>query len=260
MRKYKIPASITLAQGLLESGAGEGELARRSNNHFGIKRGSDWTGPTVTHDDDRNGEHFRVYKSVADSYEDHSKFLQKPRYQRLFRLSISDYKGWARGLKSCGYATNPLYADRLISLIELYDLDKLDEKSGHYRIPAELKHEEVKFVAHPITHNNGVCCIIAQEGDTWESLAHEKRMSKRKLLDYNEAIESVRLYPGDFVYVERKAKKGPKSMKGKWHKLTMGESMHSVSQLYGIRLEKLYKLNFKSPDYQPMPGDLLRVR
>ena len=121
MKKYHIPASITLAQGLLESGAGQSALARKSNNHFGIKCGSDWYGKTVSHDDDSRGECFRAYKHPKDSYEDHSKFLAgRPRYASLFKLNITDYKGWARGLKKAGYATNPRYADQLIGIIEFY--------------------------------------------------------------------------------------------------------------------------------------------
>ena len=130
MKKYHIPASITLAQGLLESGAGKSELARKSNNHFGIKCGGDWRGKTVSHDDDARGECFRAYKHPKDSYEDHSKFLVgRPRYASLFKLKITDYKGWARGLKKAGYATNPRYADQLIGIIELYELYKYDEKN-----------------------------------------------------------------------------------------------------------------------------------
>ena len=131
MKRYHIPASITLAQGLLESGAGNGTLARKSNNHFGIKCGSDWRGKTVKHDDDARNECFRVYKDPKDSYRDHSKFLAgKQRYAFLFDLKITDYKGWARGLKKAGYATNPRYAHQLIDIIERYDLDKYDKKGG----------------------------------------------------------------------------------------------------------------------------------
>ena len=131
MKRYHIPASITLAQGLLESGAGYGTLARKSNNHFGIKCGSDWRGKTVKHDDDARNECFRVYKDPKDSYRDHSKFLAgKQRYAFLFDLKITDYKGWARGLKKAGYATNPRYAHQLIDIIQRYNLDKYDKKGG----------------------------------------------------------------------------------------------------------------------------------
>lgn len=131
MKHYRIPASITLAQGLLESGAGKSELARKSNNHFGIKCGGSWDGRSVRHDDDARNECFRAYKHPKDSYRDHSKFLRSgARYAFLFRLKITDYKGWARGLKKAGYATDPQYANRLINIIELYDLDKYDHKGG----------------------------------------------------------------------------------------------------------------------------------
>jgi len=259
MKIHRIPASITLAQAILESGAGNGELARRSNNHFGIKRGSDWQGPVTKHTDDRIGEYFRVYNSVKESYEDHSRFLHKERYQRLFRLSTLDYKGWARGLKACGYATNPNYADKLIGLIELYNLNDLDEDPNYMGIKAS-KYEDVKFNYHAIISNNGVSCIIAKDGDTWQSIANEMRMSLRKILTLNEAIEDVPIRKGDFIYLEKKATKGSVEMKGRWHKIASGETMYSIAQKYGIRLAALYRLNFKDEDYDPYVGDLLRVR
>ena len=258
MRKHGIPASITLAQAILESGAGNGELARRSNNHFGIKRGSDWQGPVTQHTDDRVGEYFRVYSSVKDSYEDHSRFLHKERYQRLFRLSTLDYKGWARGLKACGYATNPNYADKLIGLIELYNLNDLDEDPNFRYKPS--KYEEVKFNYHAITSNNGISCIIAKDGDTWQSIANEMRMSLRKILTLNEAIEEVPIRKGDYIYLEKKATKGPAEMKGRWHKIAPGETMYFIAQKYGIRLAALYRMNYKDEDYDPYVGDILRVR
>lgn len=127
MNRHRIPASITLAQGLLESAAGTSTLATKANNHFGIKVGGDWTGPYIVRDDDRKGEHFRKYKSAAESFEDHSKFLKKARYASLFELKITDYKGWARGLKQCGYATSPTYAQQLIKIIETYNLMQYDK-------------------------------------------------------------------------------------------------------------------------------------
>ena len=140
-KKYRIPASITLAQGLLESGAGRSELARKSNNHFGIKCHSDWRGGRVYHDDDLRGECFRKYKNPEQSYEDHARFLvDRPRYASLFRLKVTDYKGWARGLQKCGYATDRAYANRLIKLIEDYDLYRYDtaksQASDRHTFPA----------------------------------------------------------------------------------------------------------------------------
>lgn len=127
MRKYNIPASITLAQGILESGNGNSELTKASNNHFGIKCHSDWSGETVYYDDDAKNECFRKYSSVSESYEDHSKFLLKKRYSKLFEYSIYDYKSWAKGLKKAGYATNPKYAKHLIKIIEDNTLYVFDE-------------------------------------------------------------------------------------------------------------------------------------
>lgn len=262
MRRHKIPASITLAQALLESGAGRSELAQKSNNHFGIKRGSEWQGPTVAHHDERRGEHFRKYKTVEESYEDHSRFLLRERYQRLFRLSILDYKGWARGLKACGYATSPVYADRLIGIIELYHLDELDEDPRRPKIviPTYEPLPDIQLNYRARTTNNGIPCTIARTGDTWELLASDLHISLEKLLEVNEAFEDVPIREGDYIYITKKATKGPKEMKGQWHKVTNDDSMYSIAQRYGIRLRNLYKLNYKDDDYQPLPGDLLRVR
>lgn len=262
MRTHGIPASITLAQGLLESGGGNSELAKKSNNHFGIKCGADWQGPYVTHFDDNRNERFRVYDSPQQSFEDHSKFLLRPRYQRLFRLSILDYKGWARGLKACGYATSPTYADRLISIIELYKLDDLDEDPNAPKfvmpeLPAAPKHPRA---FHPRTQNNGIPCVIAYSGDTWESLAAETKLSKQRLLDYNEAFEDMEIGDGDIIYLKKKAAKGPAEMKGQWYKIQRGDSMYSIAQKHGMRLNSLYKMNFKADDYTPVEGDLLKVR
>lgn len=263
MERHKIPASITLAQGLLESGAGSSELAKKSNNHFGIKCGSTWFGPTTTHYDDGRNECFRVYATVRESYEDHSQFLQKERYSRLFRLSTTDYKGWARGLKACGYATSPTYADRLINIIELYELNKLDrDPNAPVYIPEpEPVYEVVELNSHTILTNNGVMCIQATARDTWDSLAREFALSKKKLLQYNEAIESVTIRQGDLIYLEKKQTRAAKQFGKKyWHHVQQGESMYSIAQLYGIRLKKLYKLNFRDADYVPVQGDLLKVR
>ena len=138
MLKYRIPASITLAQGLFESAAGRSSLVRQGNNHFGIKCHTSWTGPTQYHDDDARGECFRVYSDARESYEDHSRFLaRQQRYARLFSLNSNDYKGWARGLKQCGYATNPQYANKLIQIIELYKLHDYDKEKRYDKFMAE---------------------------------------------------------------------------------------------------------------------------
>src|SRR5574344_572697 len=139
MKTHGVPASITLAQGLLESGAGTSSLTQKSNNHFGIKCGPGWTGRTTYFTDDAPNECFRVYQDAKDSYEDHSLFLQKPRYANLFNLDITDYRGWARGLKAAGYATDPSYANRLIAIIEQYQLYKYD--SSKYKKERRHHHQ-----------------------------------------------------------------------------------------------------------------------
>ena len=253
MKRYHIPASITLAQGLLESGAGQSTLARKSNNHFGIKCGGDWNGRTVSHDDDARGECFRAYKHPKESYEDHSKFLAgRSRYASLFKLNITDYKGWARGLKKAGYATNPRYADQLIGIIELYDLHKYDTKDG-------LKWMKQNPNPHQPYVANGLLYIIVREGDTWKSISKEVGLSQKKLRDYNDLYKGYALQVGDILYLEKKNRKAQKDYIV--HVLRGGESMHSISQRYGIRLKNLYKLNKMQPD-DPAPerGTILRLR
>ena len=253
MKKYHIPASITLAQGLLESGAGQSALARKSNNHFGIKCGSDWYGKTVSHDDDARGECFRAYKHPKDSYEDHSKFLAgRPRYASLFNLNITDYKGWARGLKKAGYATNPRYADQLIGIIELYELYKYDDKNY-------LKWLKKNPNPHQTYIANGLLYIVVRAGDSWKSISQEFDISQKKLRKYNDLYKGYALQVGDILYLEKKNKKADKEHIV--HVLRAGESMYSISQKYGIRLKNLYKLNkMDEDDPAPKIGAILRLR
>ena len=253
MKIYHIPASITLAQGLLESGAGQSALARKSNNHFGIKCGSDWYGKTVSHDDDARGECFRAYKHPKDSYEDHSKFLAgRPRYASLFNLNITDYKGWARGLKKAGYATNPRYADQLIGIIELYELYKYDDKNY-------LKWIKKNPNPHQTYIANDLLYIVVRAGDSWKSISQEFDISQKKLRKYNDLYKGYALQVGDILYLEKKNKKADKEHIV--HVLRAGESMYSISQKYGIRLKNLYKLN-KMDEEAPAPevGTILRLR
>ena len=253
MKKYHIPASITLAQGLLESGAGQSTLARKSNNHFGIKCGSDWRGKTVSHDDDARGECFRAYKHPKDSYEDHSKFLAgRPRYASLFNLNITDYKGWARGLKKAGYATNPRYADQLIGIIELYELYKYDDKNY-------LKWLKKNPNPHQTYIANDLLYIVVRAGDSWKSISQEFDISQKKLRKYNDLYKGYALQVGDILYLEKKNKKADKEHIV--HVLRAGESMYSISQKYGIRLKNLYKLNkMDEDDSAPEIGTILRLR
>lgn len=250
MQRYRIPASITLAQGLLESGAGTSTLTRKSHNHFGIKCGSDWRGRRTYHDDDARGECFRVYKNARASYEDHSRFLAgKQRYASLFRLKPTDYKGWARGLKKAGYATNPAYANQLIRIIELYELDRFD--SGRLK-DTWIANPHEPYLA------NGLLYVIARTGDTFKGLAEEFDISARKLRKYNDLYKGYTLKKGDVIYLEKKNRRAHKAYKT--HRVQAGESMYLISQRYGIRLERLYKMNHQTLDYVPQTGDVLKLR
>ena len=253
MKRYHIPASITLAQGLLESGAGQSTLARKSNNHFGIKCGGDWTGKTVKHDDDARNECFRVYKHAEESYRDHSKFLAgRSRYASLFQLKLTDYKGWAHGLKKAGYATNPRYAYQLIDIIERYNLHRYDTKDG-------LKWMKENPNPHQPYIANGLLYINVRAGDTWKAIAKEFDISQRKLRKYNDLYKGYELQEGDILYLEKKNRKAPKEHIV--HVLRAGESLYSVSQKYGIQLKRLYKMNKMEPDdAAPQVGTILRLR
>ena len=264
MLRYHIPASITLAQGLFESAAGRSDLVRQGNNHFGIKC-HNWTGPTQYHDDDAKGECFRVYQDARESYEDHSKFLaRQPRYAQLFSLGQHDYKGWARGLKACGYATNPQYANKLIQLIELYKLQEYDKAKRYDRFMAEHSGTDqpvnAQGLLHAIHRFNDNYYLIAREGDTFKSLGKEVGISWRKLARYNERDKHAVLRKGDIVYLKKKRKKAPKQYKRRPHVIKPGESMYLVSQRYGIRLKSLYKMNHLDPEVPVSIGTKLRIR
>lgn len=261
MMRHRIPASITLAQGLLESGAGKSELAVYSNNHFGIKCHNEWTGRRFYKDDDMKDDCFRVYNNARESYEDHSKFLKRPRYSSLFNLKITDYKGWARGLKACGYATNPQYADKLIGLIELYGLYEYDYAKKFDKFMAEHAgaHTTGSMVQHRIYYRNKNYYIIANGGETFRSLSKEVGVSYRKLAKYNERDKNDVLSKGDIVYMEKKRSKAERMYKGQPHVVKANESLYDIAQLYGIRLKYLYKKNGLPYDYMPRPGDRLWV-
>lgn len=250
MKRYRIPASITLAQGLLESGAGKSTLARKSNNHFGIKCGSGWNGKRAYHTDDAPNECFRAYKHPKDSYEDHSKFLRtKTRYAFLFELKVTDYKGWARGLKKAGYATDPRYANRLIDIIELYDLYEYDQKG---------KKGWMKGVTNP--HQpylaNDLLYIIAREGDTFKSIAKEFDLSKKKVRTFNELPKDYEFSGGEVVYLEEKHKHATNGFIS--CKVYPGDSMYTIAQRYGVKLKYLYRLNDMKPeDGVPPVGSII---
>jgi hypothetical protein len=267
MLHYRIPASITLAQGLLESGAGLSPLATQSNNHFGIKCGGTWTGPTTYKDDDAQGECFRKYKDPMESYEDHSLFLvNRQRYAPLFALSPKDYRGWAQGLKQAGYATNPAYAQNLINIIEQYNLDRFDDFALGQQAPFQPSRPGFIPVGpqsgweHTIFKNNNNYYLVARDGDTFKQIAAETGVSVRKLIRYNELYKDYVLRQGDIIYMEKKHRKAERVYRNHPHIVNAGESLYTISQEYGIRLKYLYRMNHLDKEYMPKAGDVLRVR
>ena len=262
MNQYHIPASITLAQGLLESNAGRSRLATQANNHFGIKVGSTWTGPYIVQSDDRPDDRFRKYKSARDSYIDHSKFLQGKRYQGLFQLSITDYKGWARGLKAAGYATNPAYADALIRVIEMYDLHQFD--TGKYRKTAKTVtpvQTDDFFASHTIYRRNKIDFLIVEVGDDMATISQKTGISLRKLYKYNDLPRDYAPTAGDLIYLQKKRKCASREFrKNPIHIVEVNQSLFDIAQLYGIRLESLCKLNKWDEPHAVQVGEIIRIR
>lgn len=272
MHNYRIPASITLAQGLLESGAGRSTLATKAHNHFGIKVSGNWTGPYVLRDDDRPNEKFRKYRNARESYEDHSRFLQGKRYQRLFSLHITDYKGWAHGLKACGYATSPTYAQSLIRIIETYNLSQFDTKKGAQRAMQvvsqqqqvampELNRINTFYDHHQVLKNNGVYLVIVEIGDNMREISEATGVSIKRLYRYNDLPSNYTPTQGDIIYLgKKKAHASRNFRKQPFHQMEPNQSIHDISQLYAIRLDKLYKMNGWSKDHEAQVGDLIRIR
>lgn len=261
MVRHNIPASITLAQGLLESGAGNSKLSRSSNNHFGIKADKSWKGKRTSSMDNGKLCYFRKYNSVRDSYEDHSMFLvNRQRYASLFKLKKSDYKGWAKGLKKAGYAEDPAYPTKLISLIERYGLQRYDE----YTMKDVKRADGVAFETYEtggrrtIYKSNGLLYVFGNTGDTFKSLGKEVGVSRRKLIKYNDLYKDYNIKAGDILYLEKKHNKASKEYPV--HTVKAGESMHSISQKYGIKLDKLYKRNRQYSERGIKIGDIIELR
>lgn len=292
MERYGIPASITLAQGILESDSGNSNLARRSNNHFGIKCKSDWKGERVFHNDDAPNECFRKYDSVEESYEDHAEFLdQSPRYDSLFAYSSSDYHSWARGLKAAGYATAPDYAQRLTRIIEnnklyLFDKDNGEELyESHMRAerggvddefarqssvdmpeaiearidPDNYRVPERTYNGYSVYAINGVHYIVARDGDSFTRIARTFTLSPRTLRKYNEINPKSLADPiaGERIYIEQK-----RAMwlgEGNSHRIKAGETLVSVAQEYGIRAKRLARMNRKKSGATLTEGEILKL-
>ena len=276
MKRTGVPASIKLAQGLLESAAGKSQLATKGNNHFGIKCGSVWKGKTIEFKDDdrdKNGKLikscFRVYKNPEESFRAHSDFLRDPRkdyrYGPLFDLKPTDYKAWAKGLKKAGYATNPKYPQHLIALIERYDLhqyDKMDlmdvEKDRTIEDKPKQIEEEEFFAG--LTMRNNVRMIYADGKESITNISTKFNLSTEKVKDFNETKyqQDEILDKGTIVYLQRKRSyfRGTR----KWHYVKEGEDMFYISQLYGVQLNKLYSKNLMPEGSQPQVGEKIRLR
>ena len=247
-RLHGIPASITLAQGLLESAAGQSKLATYARNHFGIKC-HDWEGDAVKY----KGDCYRFYDEVEESYEDHSAFLLRERYKPLYELKITDYKGWAYGLKKYGYAEDPKYPEKLITIIERYDLQQY-VKGVKKNKKSEKKIEEPKVEVGPVREQVpevilrrdifrswGLLYVVADEGDTYERIAADTGFDAKSLAKYNDDDTKAVLHAGDIVYLEKKKIKADKGCEQ--HIVAEGETFRSISQLYGIDTKRLARRN-----------------
>ncbi|MCW3807558.1 glucosaminidase domain-containing protein [Plebeiibacterium marinum] len=269
MKRVGIPASITLAQGMLESGNGNSTLARKSNNHFGIKCHNDWTGKKVYHDDDKRGECFRKYQNVYESYLDHSDFLVgKKRYASLFDLKITDYKGWAHGLKKAGYATDPKYARRLIDIIEENNLDRFDR--GDVIIAKSDKEDRKKatkkvdnfmvdaFASHNLGVNNGIKYITVQENDSFAEISSEFGLKEWEIYAYNDLQSEASIKQYKYLYVQPKRNKAHR--KHRVHRVKGDQSLHYIAQKYGVKISRLYKYNNLKEGDKVKEGQLIYLR
>lgn len=285
MQRSGVPAAITLAQGILETGGGQSDLASLAYNHFGIKCKAEWTGETISHTDDAKDECFRKYSCVQDSYKDHSDFLSsRPCYAFLFKLAPTDYEGWAKGLKKAGYATNPAYAQKLITLIvenhlQDYTLAALNDQSPHEEMlanvksdmilnetdlakPATLKisEEKTKKILYPVNtvfNINDLKVIYAEAGTSLFALANNYSISLKKLLDYNDlADETDILNSPQLIYLEKKSKKGTKDI----HIVEANETLHDISQKEGIQLTIILEYNGLQKGMEPARGEKIYLK
>lgn len=324
MYRSGVPASITLAQGLLESRYGQSELATKGNNHFGIKCHNNWQGGKVYHDDDKKGECFRKYDSPEESFRDHSDFLRyRDRYKFLFDLEVNDYKGWAHGLKKAGYATDPAYPSKLIKLIEDYGLYRYDVEPSDYgsfevddveeyvvtenkkenkkedkkeskkekdkdkkkdrkesrkekkSIPeSPAKIEEVKVLekapdgefSFPLSRKmfsqNGVPFLYTTTGETYATIAKAFGLFPKEILKFNDLESStpldMKLNPGTLVYVQPKKKEAAKGIEK--HVIESDDTLRGIAQRYGVKLDRIYKMNSLDESYVPVEGDIIKLR
>jgi LysM repeat protein len=289
---HKIPASITLAQGILESGDGNSRLAREGNNHFGIKCHNDWQGKTLHEDDETKGECFRKYDNARESFEDHSAFLQRKRYETLFALPVDDYKGWCKGLKQCGYATNPKYPELLLKIIDEFALHQYDEIGKQYikdkKIPARSGGKDTAPVATnnaakpkgkgkhggnknadddrttiTISNNreialsaNRIKYTVVKEGETLKAIAEALDMNEGQLKRYNDLSTNAQLKAGQILYTQ------PKRNKAKQATCTVkkGDSLWSISQEFGVKMSRIKTYNTLEEGAMLKAGQELKLR
>ncbi len=264
MKRMGVPAAITLAQGILETESGNSDLVKKSNNHFGIKCKANWTGASVSHDDDATGECFRLYKNADESYRDHSNFLRgSDRYSFLFKLDVRDYKGWAYGLKKAGYATNPAYPQILIKHIEQYNLqqytlvgadevpqfdatkfqDDVADKALEEKIAADEKatadEASMLDVGDKVLTVNGSKCVYAGKGTSLLVVATKNNINLSKMLGFNELSEDGMLVKNQYVFLEKKSKTGEQD----FYTAKAGESLYDIAQKNGIQLQYMLDYN-----------------
>ena len=248
MHQYKIPASITLAQGILESNNGNSRLATKANNHFGIKCHG-WEGKKIFADDDKKNECFRNYKNVLESFVDHSLFLNKySRYEFLFDYKITDYKSWAKGLKKAGYATNNKYPELLIKIIEENKLYQFDSK----KIDKNLISGKRNIYMHP----NNIKYVISRNQETYKTIAKSLNIKLKQILKYNDDNNQSVLNVGTKVFIQPKRNRS----KQRIHVVNNGEDLRTISQTYGVKMKSLKKRNQLILQNSLNNGDKLRLR
>ena len=273
MKRSGIPASVTLAQGILETESGNSDLVKRSNNHFGIKCKSTWTGESVKHTDDAPNECFRKYNNPEESYKDHSDYLKNtPRYASLFQLEPFDYKGWAHGLKNAGYATNPKYPQIVISNIEKYNLQQYDhlttEEVDNLAI-AKISQQEKQTISEPVVDLsyvensiklknkiNGLKAVVAPKGTSLLVIASKANIDLGKLLEYNDLLTDGLLQDEQVIYLEKKPKQGNRD----FYIALQKETLYDISQNNAVQLKYLSQLNNMDVNQTVQKGTKIKLR
>ncbi|MBR4822905.1 MAG: glucosaminidase domain-containing protein [Bacteroidales bacterium] len=278
MHRSGVPASITLAQGMLESRYGLSSLAADGNNHFGIKCHRNWSGKTMRVNDDAPNECFRVYGNAEESFRDHSDFLRyQDRYKSLFELKPTDYKGWAKGLKKAGYATDPKYAEKLIKIIEDYHLYKYDTGDVPQETPIKIEKKSQVEVKNPmrkgqasesysfrverkVFKKNGILCVYAEPEDTYESIALEFNLFQKEILRFNDEGAARPLKIGEVVYLKGKKRHAPSGLP-MYVADNKPMTLWEISQRFGIKMKFLLKWNpGLTADYKPVEGDVIYLK